>query len=189
MRECLVQRIVEGAQHARDVAQRRVLLPALGERPRRLAFEIGDHEIVLRQEHLAEVIVAVKRVLHDAACRPGAASSMCFEERRAPREQAASAAWRCAAGVSAPRRCCEHGRASSSAIIVGVLRPRRQVLGARSARGRTPDRRSRPRQRGVQLGGALPERAHQRQIGAMQSSGRRLEATVPARYCSRNRSR
>src|SRR6478672_9030070 len=41
------------------VAQRRVFLAALGERPRRLALEVDDQEVVVRDEHLTEVVVAV----------------------------------------------------------------------------------------------------------------------------------
>src|SRR5207253_2152773 len=51
--------IAERAQHPGHIAQRRMLLAALGQRPRRLALEIDDQEIVVRNEHLPEVIVAV----------------------------------------------------------------------------------------------------------------------------------
>src|SRR3954447_21032196 len=33
--------------------------PALGERTRGLAFEIGDDKIILRQQHLTQMVVAV----------------------------------------------------------------------------------------------------------------------------------
>ena len=55
-----IRRVVERPQHPGDVAQRSALDAALAERPRRLALEIDDHEIVARVEHLAEVIVAVR---------------------------------------------------------------------------------------------------------------------------------
>ena len=58
-RSCRAVRVAERAQHAGDVAQRRMLAPALGERPRRLALEVDDHEVVVGEQHLAEVIVAV----------------------------------------------------------------------------------------------------------------------------------
>ena len=50
----------EGAKHPRDVAERRVAVPALGQAARRLAFEV-DHDPVLPfgPQHLAEVVVAV----------------------------------------------------------------------------------------------------------------------------------
>ena len=50
---------MERAQHARDVAQRQSLQPALVERSRRLTLEVDDHEVVPGVKHLAEVIVAV----------------------------------------------------------------------------------------------------------------------------------
>ena len=50
---------MERANHARHVAQRKLLLPPLGERPRRLAFKVDDHEVVARNQHLAEVIISV----------------------------------------------------------------------------------------------------------------------------------
>ena len=55
-------RVVERAQHAGDVAQRRMLRAPLGQAARRLAFEVGDDEIVLLQQHLAEVDAALERV-------------------------------------------------------------------------------------------------------------------------------
>src|SRR6266851_1062895 len=55
-----VRRVVERAQHARDVAQCAAFDPPLAQRPRRLAFEVDDHEVVARPQHLSEVIVAVR---------------------------------------------------------------------------------------------------------------------------------
>ena len=52
--------VVERAQHAGDIAQHGSFLPAFGEGPRRLSFEVGDHEVVLSEQDLAEVIVAVQ---------------------------------------------------------------------------------------------------------------------------------
>ena len=52
--------VVEGAQHAGDVAQRRGALPAFGQRSCRLAFEIEDHPSGVGPQHLAEVVVAVE---------------------------------------------------------------------------------------------------------------------------------
>src|SRR5690348_4774579 len=51
--------IVEGTQHAGYVAQRRVLDAALSDRPPRIAFEIDEDKILTREEHLAEMHVAV----------------------------------------------------------------------------------------------------------------------------------
>ena len=69
-------RVVEGAQHARHVAQRRMLGAALLERPRGLAFEIDDHEVVARHQHLAEVVVAVEARAPCGRAFEAAASSM-----------------------------------------------------------------------------------------------------------------
>ncbi len=49
-----------------------MLLAALGERPRRLALEIDDQEIVVRDQHLAEVVVAVVPRLQRRALGRGA---------------------------------------------------------------------------------------------------------------------
>ena len=59
-----VGRVVERAEHARDVAQRRALEPALADRARGLALEVDDHEVLARPEHLAEVEVAVDAHAH-----------------------------------------------------------------------------------------------------------------------------
>ena len=64
-------RVVERAQHARDVLERRRLGAALGQRARRLALEIQDVEVVLRDQDLAEVIVAVNPSLDGADVRFG----------------------------------------------------------------------------------------------------------------------
>src|SRR5258706_1469450 len=69
---CRAARIAERAQHAGYIAQLRRLLAALGERPRRLALEIDDQEVVVRHQHLAEVIVAVVPRLQRRALGRGA---------------------------------------------------------------------------------------------------------------------
>ena len=51
--------IVEGAEHAGDIDQRGGLLAPLRKVALRLAFEVDDHDVVLRDEHLAEMEVAV----------------------------------------------------------------------------------------------------------------------------------
>src|SRR2546428_12624136 len=54
-----VRCVMERAQHPGHVAQRATLDAALAERPRRLAFEVDDDEVVAGEKDLAEVIVAV----------------------------------------------------------------------------------------------------------------------------------
>src|SRR5207247_6043831 len=55
-----VRRVVERAEHAGHVAQRAALDAALAERPRRLALEVDDDEVVAGAQDLAQVIVAVR---------------------------------------------------------------------------------------------------------------------------------
>ena len=54
-----VRGIVEGAQHARHVLQRRMLALALAERTRRLALKVRDDEVLPCREHLPQVVIAV----------------------------------------------------------------------------------------------------------------------------------
>ena len=58
------RRVIERADHAGDVAQRRALAPPRRDRASRLALEIDQVEIVLHRDHLAEVQIAVKAGLH-----------------------------------------------------------------------------------------------------------------------------
>ena len=51
--------VVERADHAGDVAQRRTLAPPVDERPSRLAFKIDDKEVVLHREDLAEMEITM----------------------------------------------------------------------------------------------------------------------------------
>ena len=83
-------RVAERAQHAGHVLQRGLLHAPLRQRPRRLAFEIEDHEIVLHPQHLAQVIVAVNADAHDAADRSVPARGSAREcGRRCPSVSAA----------------------------------------------------------------------------------------------------
>ena len=59
------RRVVERAQHAGDVAQRRVLGAALLQTAQRLALEVEDVEVVAHHHHLAQVHVAVQAGLQD----------------------------------------------------------------------------------------------------------------------------
>src|SRR5690606_8730996 len=51
--------IVEGPQHPGDIAQRRGLRAALMQRALRLTLEIDDRDVVLTDQDLAQVIVAM----------------------------------------------------------------------------------------------------------------------------------
>ena len=46
-------------EHARDIHERRTFEPALPQGPARLAFQIRDHEILARVEHLPEMKISV----------------------------------------------------------------------------------------------------------------------------------
>src|SRR5947208_9142826 len=52
-------RVVEGAQHPRDVPEGRLLGPPLGRRPGRLTLEVEDHEAAVGADRLAQMVVAV----------------------------------------------------------------------------------------------------------------------------------
>ena len=54
-----VRGVVERADHARHIPQRRPLEAALAQRPGRLALEVDDHEVAAGIEHLPRVEVAV----------------------------------------------------------------------------------------------------------------------------------
>ena len=55
-----MHRIVERAQHARHVLERRVLLRPLLHGARRLALEVDDDKIVMHQKYLPKMVVAVQ---------------------------------------------------------------------------------------------------------------------------------
>ena len=113
-------RVVERAQHAGDVAQRRMLRAPLRERPRRLAFEVDDDEVVARDQHLAEVIVAVvARLRRRLAPRPR--SRRCAHTTR-----------RAAASSALAHRARAGGAASAA-----MLRSSRSSVSAASARTRS----------------------------------------------------
>src|SRR4051794_34188915 len=65
-------RIAERAQHPGHVAQRRTFQAAFGEGPGRLALEVDDVPVVVGEQDLAEVIVAVMADFQRAAARRGA---------------------------------------------------------------------------------------------------------------------
>src|SRR5215471_10605449 len=52
--------VIKRSNHSGDIAQWRALAPAVGQRPRRLTLEIDDEEIVLYDQHLAEVEIPVE---------------------------------------------------------------------------------------------------------------------------------
>src|SRR5246127_5542337 len=51
--------VIKGPDHSRDVAERRPLAPAFGERPGRLALEVDDEKVVLNDDHLAEMEISM----------------------------------------------------------------------------------------------------------------------------------
>ena len=158
--------------------------PALLERPRGLAFEVDDQEVVLRDQHLAEVVVAVAADLQRRAAR---------QLRRVDAREHALALRRAA---PAPRRAPARGRlsrrcSSSSSVRSRFLparaasTPRRPaaVTGSGSNAG-SPELR---RKREVQLGRAQAERPDEREVRAVRV--RRQRGSDAVRCCSRQRSR
>ena len=69
-------RIGEGPQHPGHIAQRRALAAALLRRARRLALEIDDHDVVLDDQHLAKMIIAVDARLDRLRRAPGRGCSI-----------------------------------------------------------------------------------------------------------------
>src|SRR5688572_17862501 len=51
--------VVKGAQHAGGIAKPGSLLPPLVERALRLALKVDDHDVVLGDQHLAKMKVAM----------------------------------------------------------------------------------------------------------------------------------
>ena len=138
----VVRGIAERPQHARHVAQRTVLGPALRERAGGIALEAHDGEVMPGEQHLRQVIVAVIARAHGGDL-VGNERRRTFEQRMAlgraragPGPRAPAAAHRCAPTARKAFR-----RDRSSASREGAARRRR-----RRARGRT--RRHRSRRRG-----------------------------------------
>ena len=58
--------IIKRSQHSGDIPERGVLLPPFSQRACRLSLEIGDDEIILGQQHLGQVIIAMQPRLERA---------------------------------------------------------------------------------------------------------------------------
>src|SRR5436190_19311833 len=146
-------RIAEGAQHAGDVAQRRVLVAAFGEWTRRLALEVDDQEVVVRYEHLAEVVVAVVARLHRLLLRRRAA----VDEGEDARALGGHCLRLVAALDNAERLLglLVHARAPGVDVLRGERLGLERRIAARRGEG------------AVQLGGARGERLDERQVGRM----------------------
>src|SRR5262249_10540602 len=77
------RRICEGAQHAGDIPKRAVTLPALGERPSRLTFEIENHVVTIGlPEDLPEMVIAVVADPRAGARAEGGEELDCAIEKR-----------------------------------------------------------------------------------------------------------
>src|SRR5579862_9639315 len=57
--QCSIRCITEGAEHSRDISERRLLAPAFGERFGGLAFKVQNDEVFVRAKNLPEMVVAV----------------------------------------------------------------------------------------------------------------------------------
>ena len=103
--------VVEGAQHAGDVAERRGLLAPLGDVAQRLALEVDDHHVVLGDQHLAEMVVAMDAGLQAGG---GEAAQALERGRRSP---GAPRAARAASACDLLRQSRRSLRASSSSAL------------------------------------------------------------------------
>ena len=119
-----MHRVVERAQHSGHVLQRRMLPPPFLERSRRLAFEIGDDEVVLRDQHLSQMIVAVQAGLRAG----GRVRGMAADPRKqcvAPREQVVGIGARgIGQRVTPAREPLEHGDRPRRAGVASTRRHR-----------------------------------------------------------------
>ena len=146
---------------AGDVARRRRLGAALGERAARLALEVEDEGVVLGDQHLAEMEVAVVADLDRVDRRPAASAGCARRSRRA----------RPACGRPAPGRLRPGSpRFSASRSRAWLLRSiRRSVQAAMSCGptrlGREVGNIAAARQRALQLAGAAADLPERLQIG------------------------
>ena len=73
----IARRVAKRAHHGGDVYQRRGLAAAFIDGPRRVALEVHDDHVLLRPQHLREVVVAMDAyrappaVAGDPRCQPG----------------------------------------------------------------------------------------------------------------------
>src|SRR5581483_3336950 len=127
--------------------------PALGERPRRLALEVDDQKIVVRDEHLPEVVVAVMARLQRLLLRRGAAVDEREDARALRRDRLR------------PLDPLDHAqrlvRLLAHARAPGVDVLERKRLGDEGGIGLGAGERM------VQLGRARGERLDQREVGAV----------------------
>ena len=135
--------VVEGAQHAGDVDEAGALLAPLGEVALRLAFEVDDHHVVLRDEHLAEVEIAV-----DAGLRTRSRVRARSLDTRVERSLRGKKGCGFGANLVGQRRqrMFERGKRVRN-LRLASDRPSATRLPVSSARRRRPDRRSARRKR------------------------------------------
>ena len=154
-------RVGERAEHARDVAQRRALAAALGERARGLALEVEHEPVAVGPQHLAEVVVAVLADRLAAGAARGAARAAA-RARRPPRARTASAA-------PPGSRPSSTSRASASALSAAP---------GRACSGRNAGSPASRGEHGVHARGDLAQPAQRARNGA--GVGERLERELPA---------
>ena len=108
-------RIVERTQRAGEIVERRGLLARRSaKRARRLALEVDDHQVILDDEHLAKVVVAVNARLgarRGQSARAGPALGRSCRTRI----RSSSTHWACAGRRAPCRRARAEPRKASSA--------------------------------------------------------------------------
>ena len=176
-RKCDVHRVVERAQHAGDVLQRRVLVPALVERTAGLAFEVDDDEVVVRpaapgrgdSRRARAFWRRASRPSHGARCAPAICSRGRARAGRRPRSDCGSVSSR------ADTRSSDTLDAASYAA-----RSSRGCPAAAQAPDRRRDRRVLAAKASMQLGRARAERADQCEVAAVLIDVRRVGLRRPA---------
>ena len=166
------RRIVDRADQAGDIARRRRLAPALLDAAPRLALEIDDEDVVLDDQHLAEMEVAVVADLHRLDAVGGSSSfrrcagsaSRCDKQRIDQRDgRPRSAALRRRANSSSARSARCSSSVGPGADVVGVIGSGAKVGNVVAAR-----------ERELHFGDAPADLPHAPQIGGLLVAVRRL---------------
>ena len=157
-------RIVDRADQAGDVARRRRLAPPLGQRAARLALEIDDEDVVLDDQHLAEMEVAV---VADLQAVDFAGSSALDAIGQSLRAASATASTSGAIGFAHRAAALLQGVEDALGARAGLVDPALDVARRRSAPGAKSANVVAARQRDLHLGDAPADLRHVAQIGSL----------------------
>ena len=177
LRERRISGVIERSQHAGHVPQWRVFLAALGDRTRRLTLKIDKHEVVLGEQHLPKMKIAVVAYLDRLHRFPGNGYET-FRDGTTPFKQLVDSVSHRLGQNIAPMLQASQRRLHlrMHPLIPGCeigcdnrLRIESRIAGSQG-------------QGFVQLPGTLAQRTHQHQIGAMRllwrPRGNRSHATL-----------